>query len=309
MSKLAAISSNPTIREYANGAAQDMTSRIADFLAPTVSVATSVGKYKSYDEKHRFKIPDTRRAVGGQATQIGFDASDVTYNCAHHALDFPVDNLEEMETEGLENVFTEAADVCAEVGALSHEKTVLDTALASLGAGTALSIGSSDDVIDQLDEEILNMIKASKAGGLMGVGILFGAGAWRVIKNHVSVRNRFVSGNKSKFSNPSMADLTDMLIAKAETSVSLLVEDTAAEGVAESTNFLLNGDVIVFARRANPTRRDPSFMKTFRLRNQWMVPGSYSREDGRAEVAKFDWSADVKITNSSAGVRKTVALS
>ncbi len=53
--------------------------------------------------------------------------------------------------------------------------------------------------------------------------------------------------------------------------------------------------MLIFARKAQPTRRDPSFMKTFRLMNQFMVPGSYMRDDGRVEVAKFDWSEDVKV--------------
>jgi hypothetical protein len=33
------------------------------------------------------------------------------------------------------------------------------------------------------------------------------------------------------------------------------------------------------------------------------------RDDGRAEVAKFDWSEDVQTTNADAGIRRTVALS
>jgi hypothetical protein len=65
--------------------------------------------------------------------------------------------------------------------------------------------------------------------------------------------------------------------------------------------------VLVFARKDAPTRRDPSFMKTFRLMNQFMVPGSYMRDDGRVEVAKFDWSEDVKVTNNAACVRLNIA--
>ena len=66
---------------------------------------------------------------------------------------------------------------------------------------------------------------------------------------------------------------------------------------------MLDGSVLVFARRPNPTRRDPSFMKTFRLMGKYMVPSSYMRDDGRVEVAKFDWSEDVRVTNSAAVVR------
>ena len=306
--KLATISSNPTVVEYAQGAAQDMTSKVADFLAPTVPVGTAVGHYKEYSSKSRFSLPDTLRSLGGRAVEIGFDATDATYNCQHHALDFPVDILEQIEAEGLENVFQEAADICAEVGSLSHEKRVIDAAIDALGAGTALAIGDADDVIDQLDAITLNIIKAAGYGGLMGVGFLFGAGAWRVVKNHPSVRDRFVSGSSAKFSNPNLNDFGDMLVSKGESMISTLCYDTQPVGKAKALNFLLDGDIVIFARRSNPTRRDPSFMKTFRMRNQWMKPGSYSRDDGRVEVAKFDWSADVKVTNSAAGVRKTVAL-
>lgn len=308
MSKLASISAKPMIREYAQGSAQSMTSAVADFLAPTVPVATSVGYYKKYTEKNRFRIPSTRRALGGAATQIGFDATDATYNCAPHALDFPVDNLEKLETQGIENIFQEGADIIAEVASLAHEKTVIDKAIATVGAGTALAVGAGDDIIKQLDADILTVIKAAKSGGLMGVGVLVGAGAWSVVKNHASIRNRFVAGGKQQFANLNINQLGDLLIAQAECQVSMLCYDNAAEGLPEDIEFILNGDILVFARRAQPTRRDASFMKTFRLRGQWMVPGSYMTADGRGEVAKFDWSEDVQVTNSAAAIRRTVAL-
>ena len=40
MSRLSDISASPTLREYAQGAAQDAIMPVADFLAPTVEVAT-----------------------------------------------------------------------------------------------------------------------------------------------------------------------------------------------------------------------------------------------------------------------------
>jgi hypothetical protein len=65
MSRLASISSNPVLKEFAQGAAQDAIMPVADFLAPTVPVATSVGRYKKYTEKNRFRIPQTLRPLGG----------------------------------------------------------------------------------------------------------------------------------------------------------------------------------------------------------------------------------------------------
>lgn len=308
MSKLASVSADPILVEYSQGAAQTATSSVADFIAPTVPVASSVGRFKRYTAKSRFRIPDTRRAVGGRATQIGFSAEDDNYNCAPHALDFPVDILEQAEAPELMNILQEGADICSQVGALAHEKSVVTAALAALGVGTALSIGANDDIISQLDTNILSVIKAAKMGAFMNVGVVFGAGAWRVTKNHASVRGRLLANGKKDLANVNLEDFGSMLISKCESRVSLMCYDDAPEGLAEDIEFVLDGDIIVFARVAQPTRFDPSFMKTFRLRNQWMKPGTYERDDGRASVAKFDWSEDIQVTNAAAGVRRTVAL-
>jgi hypothetical protein len=48
-------------------------------------------------------------------------------------------------------------------------------------------------------------------------------------------------------------------------------------------------------------------MKSFRLMGKYMVPSSYMRDDGRVEVAKFDWSEDVRVTNSAAVKRLNVS--
>jgi len=307
MSKLAAISSKPNVHAYAQGAAMRNIQPVASFIAPPVEVATSVGRFKQYTEKSRFRIPETARAVGGNATRLGYTASDATYNCGAHALDFPVDKLEQLEASELENMLMEAADEIAAVAGLAHEKKVVDLALATVGAGTTLSVGSSDDVIDQLDQKILAVIKAAKYGSLMGIGVLMGANFWRQAKNHASVRSRYVSGGKSQFAVPDLNDFGSLLISKPDVRLSMMVYDDAVEGKAEDIQFVLDTACLIFARMETPNRRDPSFMKTFRLRGQWMVPGAYETEDGRSDVAKMDWSEDVQATNSAAAARLNVS--
>jgi hypothetical protein len=292
------------MREYAQGAAQSAVNPVADFLAPTVPVATSVGKFKIYTAKNRFALPDTRRAVGGRATEIGWSAADGTYNCAPNALDVPVDVLEEMESEPLESMLREAAVMAAEIGGLAHEKNVIDTAVAGL-TPVPTSFGANADPINILDGVILDVIKAAKYGSLMGVRVLFGSGAFKGLKNHPLVRGRFVVGGGAAKSALPLAsvneeEISNLLIGQPKTRTSFMVYDAAKEGVAEDIRFILDNSIIVYACKDAPTRRDPSFMKTFRLMNQWMVPGTYMRDDGRVEVAKFDWSEDVKVTNSAA---------
>ena len=99
----------------------------------------------------------------------------------------------------------------------------------------------------------------------------------------------------------------DLILGRPEIRTSYMVYDAAAEGVPESIQFVLDSALLVFARSPSPTRRDPSFMKTFRLMGQWMVPGSYLRDDGRVEVAKYDWSEEVVVTNSGAVLRYNIS--
>jgi hypothetical protein len=108
---------------------------------------------------------------------------------------------------------------------------------------------------------------------------------------------------------PTEQSASQLFVGAPDVRTSYMVYDSAAEGLPANLAFLLDAAVLVFARKANPTRRDPSFMKTFRLMNRYMVPGSYVREDGRAEVAKFDWSEDVQVTNAAAGIRLNIATS
>jgi len=224
----------------------------------------------------------------------------------------PIHNLEQLEAAGLENMLREGATAVAEVAALSHEKTVIDAALAAVGAGTGKTWNDAADPISDVDDAILAVIKAAKYGSLMGVGILFGATAWKIFKNQAKVRGRFVVGNGGGKASLGLAVPTEdsasqMFVGTPDVRTSYMIYDAAPEGKAENVNFLLDSTILVFARKQAPSRRDPSFMKTFRLMNQFMVPGSYTRDDGRVEVAKFDWSEDVKVVNSAACVRLNVA--
>jgi len=185
---------------------------------------------------------------------------------------------------------------------LAHEAKVIDLALEAAGAGEEVTFAPATDVVDVIDGFVLEVVKAAKYGSLMGVGMVFGANAWRLFKNHPKVRKAFVVGNPQakNTATPTISAVGDLFLAQPEVRASLMVLDDAPEGLDEEIKFLLDEDILIFARRQQPTRRDPSFMKTFRLMGQWMVPGSYEREDGRASVAKYDWSEDVRVTNGAA---------
>ncbi len=293
---LATLSGRPTIQEYAQGAARDATSLLADFIAPTVPVTKHTGKYKTYDEETRFKIPETLRGLGGKATVLSFDRSDAEFNCAPHALDTPLDDIEVEEAEG-EDLLREAADDASYLGALAHELAVISAALANAGAGTGGVWNTmTNDPVAEINTAIIEVIKAA-AGGNIEVGIVMDpTAALAFFKN--TLTKTYFPGIKNIA--PTVDNMKSLFMGRTDARISFMVHDTAPTGKASTLNFAMSGKTLVFARSANPTRRDPSYMKTFRLRNRWMQLGSYRRQDERGEVIKLDWSEDVKVTNSAA---------
>lgn len=306
MNRLSQLSSQPELRAYAQGTARQNISQIAEFLAPEVPVSKSVGHFKRYDDKHRYRVPNTRRALGGEATVLEFSVADATYNCTPHAIDVPVDKLEGLEMGDAMDLIKEGADDAAEVAGLAHEQDVLLKALAAAGAGVNhnFTSGSVDPVLI-LDQAILDVARAAKHSNLMEIGVLFGPTAFMRYKHNAQVKGRKTGGAKAV--SIGLADVVELQIGGVDARMSTMLIDTAAEGLAQNIQFMLDETILVFVRKANPTRRDPSFMKTFRLRSGILAPRIYERADGRVDVAAFDWSEDVEVSNSVA-VRRINAL-
>lgn len=165
MSRLSDLATKATMKAYAQGAAQNAVAPIADFLAPTVEVATPVGEYQAYDDKTRFQIPNTERAPGADAVKLGFGSSPATYNCRHNSLDIPVD-IQEQDAD--EFALQDAINMASEVGSLAHEKKVIDLALAAVGAGTDITLSNAGtNLISSFDTAILNILKIAGYGSLM----------------------------------------------------------------------------------------------------------------------------------------------
>lgn len=302
MSRLSTLSSNPELTSYAQGTARQNISPIADFLAPMVPVSSQVGRYKKFDDNHRFKVPDTRRALGGRATVLEWNVDDATYNCTPRAIDVPVDKLEGLELGTAMNAIKEGADDAAEVAGLSHEQLVITTALTAAGAGTNHNfVSDAVDPIKVIDEAILAVSKAAKVSNLMEIGIVMGPTAYLRYKHNKNVKAAKSGGGKTV--SISLEDIAILQMGNPEAKLSTMLIDSSPEGLAEDIDFMLDTAILIFVRKANPTRRDPSFMKTFRLRSGILAPRVYEREDGRVDVAAFDWSEDVQVTNTAAVIR------
>lgn len=301
--RLQNLSSNPTLNNYIQGAAKQSVSAVAEFVAPTVPVAKAVGKFKTWNDKTALVVPDTRRALGDEGAMIGFDFSDTNYNCEPHAINTGVDFMEEDESDVVESLVKEGANIAASLGSMSHEKRVLAAMAAGATPGNAIDTTSDGTkVINILNGHLLDVVKGAKGwGDSIELRLLIGASALQKIIDHADVKNRYKTSKRGGgYFSPTLDDLAGMLMLPVNAMVSLMVQDVNANLDAASVDFMLGSKVLVFAAKASPDRHDPSFMKTFRKMGAFMVPRYWSAPSGRQQYAGFDWSEEIKVTNAGA---------
>lgn len=296
---MATLSSDPMLTTYAQDYSQQNVSLAADFIAPTVEVPELVFQYKKYDSKTRYRRVKTKRAVGGKATRIGFDATDATKKLVPRALDFPFDNLEGKNAQQLMNLARYGVRMISEAATLDHEAEVLALAQAQATANTPINsnfTSSSVDPVDLIEEHVLEIKKAARNGAQ--IKILWGTTALRRFKNNAKVLSRF-NGNKTSQKVPTMEEIRAMILLNPEMMVSDIVLDSAPEGKDPSIDFIMTNQIWIFASNSAAGTMDPSFMKTFRLEGEWMKSGQYTSDDDRDTVLKMDWTGDPEVTNSA----------
>ena len=229
MGRLANLGSSPLIREYAQGIARSTITPVGGFLAPTVNVSAAIGRFKRYNEKALFRLPDTVRPAQGKAVRVSWTATDANYNCTPNAVDVAFDEQEIAESqESGENAMKEAADMAASIGTLAHERDVIAKALASLGAGTNVDLTTADP-IDAIDEQLDAIALTSAGGSITNLRVLVGPTAWRLIKNHPKVRSRFVAAGSRAIPNIGTSELSGLLTGNPEIMVARAAVDSTPE--------------------------------------------------------------------------------
>ena len=153
MSKLGTSTYKETLKQYAFGVAQDVKSSLADFIAPRVPVGVGSGQFKIFNDKDAFQIYDTRRAVGGPATRIEFDADDGTFNCEANALETPIDDTERERAGENDSALEEARTRTLVINAtLAREKRVFDLIKSKVSAAATWNHAGTDDPIEIIED-------------------------------------------------------------------------------------------------------------------------------------------------------------
>jgi hypothetical protein len=311
-SRIAQLASSPLLENFAITASQRAIRPVGQFIAPLCEVPSMTFRYKIYTENNRYRIPNTKRAPGSKATQLGFTAQDGNGQLEPNALDFPIPNVEQLTDEELQFSIMEGQSVLADSSALALEYEIVEMAqTAALASNISQGADFTNPAVDPialLDAMILAVMKAAKNGA--AVKILWGATKFKQFRNNPAVRGRFVvgagraggdGGEGVGIVSPTVSDVGRLLMTNPEVQISLMVMDESVPGAAAANiQFLLDNIVIVFASNKTPNRMDPSFMKTFAKMGGFFKSGSYTTEDQRDNVLKMDWITLPDVTNTAA---------
>lgn len=303
----AAASANPILTNYAMGLAQDMASALAEFLAPTVTVPSTIGHYKKFDEKNAFQVYNTARALGGTATRIEFDASDPTYNAQAQALEVTVDDAERDAAAADDPLALDQSKIRTLVSSttLSHEAKVTAATVKALTAEAGLGVWSNDtvDPVSELDSLIDAM---SQATGMLPNRLVIGIGAWRGFRGNAKVKARQPGAELIGLTTAQMAAM--LLNPAIDIRVGILSQDTTKFGKAKAAQNIIGADLLLFIGSSAPTQYDPSFAKTFTGKRGGVTSvRTYRDESARSDVHAVDWSEDIQITGTMCGKRVTVS--
>jgi hypothetical protein len=295
-------SSNPVLTNFAQGIAQDVMSRLAEFLAPTVDTGGAIlGGYKKYDEKNAFQALEYARAIGGGFKRIDFGMTDGTFNCLPVGLEIPLDDSE--VSEGTDRTRLEQAKVKTLITTahLSREKKVIDKILATVAALADFGVWSDPDVdpVAELDA-VIEAIATDL--GVLPNRIALGLGAWKVIKNHKKVLAR-QPGSQNQ--GVTLQQFAGMLLNPAvEIRTGILSRDTTKFGKDKSAVNIMGAKLLVYYAESSPTQYDASFAKTFStaLGNVDSVE-TYREEGVTSDIHRVRWSEDIQVPTTVAGRR------
>jgi hypothetical protein len=307
MSNARQASYNPTLTTYAQGVAQDISSAVANLIAPIVSVQSSIGAFKSFDKQNMFQTPDTARAMGGAANRVQMLATDPTYNCKPQALEITIDDAE-MDAAGPQSQALIESKIKTLVASAvnSHELKVVQKAAASVSAtgskGTWYSTETHSPVPD-IDGEIKDIVTAC---GVMPNTIIFGLGAWYRFRASSKTRAYFPGSTAVAIGTQNASGL--FLNPGMNVVVAPMIYDTKKLGGTQSLSGIVGDDVWIFYSSPSPTAYDASFMKTFQGgRGGVQAVRSYRDESSRCMVYALDWTEDIQVVTSTACKRLTTS--
>lgn len=287
------------LTEFAQGYGLGAIDPTAGLIAPIVRVSSPTGKYKSFDSKNAFQVPNTTRAIGGPSQRIEFSAADADYNCTPNSLEIGIDDIERAAPDQL-GIEQGKVKTLITTAARAHAVAVADAA-ATLSAAATPTWSSGSTAVADINGQIEAIVTAI---GAWPTHIVMGVTAWKLFVGNSSVTDKIKSG----IVTPDAIRVSGILLCPAEIVVSPLIKDSAKPGAAKSTAQVYGSNVYLFHSTPSPTQWDPTWMKTFRTAEGGVEDVRMYRDDkAHSDIYQVNWTQDIKIVSSLSAKRLTVS--
>ena len=302
---------NPLLTSYAYGLVQQVdTESLAEFVAPTVNVGVTIGRYKKFDDANAFQVYNTERGIGGSARRILFSASDGTYNCKPQALEVGIDDAETQAVgeDSIATIQQAKTKMLVNSTMLSHEDKVLSAVKAGLTAVGQRGNWSNPDVdpIDQLNEQITAIVNDT---GIMPTRMVMDIGSWNKLRNNPKVKSRvlgIVGQSKSLAVDISILAGT-LLTPNIQIRVATLVKSAVQMPGTQARTAIIGSECWIYFANSSPSTYDPSFAHTFRGSNGAVdAVRVYRDESCRSDILAVDWSEDIQVVSTLLARRLTI---
>jgi len=300
---------NVTVRadltQYAFGLMQDVKEamEIIQMLSPVVPTGGTSGLYNEFDGTQAFKEyaeAQIRRAIGGQATEIGLLSSTANYNVHPNGLRIKIDEFERKQAaEGnmvlLEQSKTRTLTINSVVSQLAHIITKTRAAVSATAGAGAWNEANVDPIA-----ELNAAIKAVwLATGVVPNKCAIDFGAWCVMSGNKNILERMPGADiaavnpgriKSMLVNPDI----DIRIVKTAG-----LTGGGLGNAAATKRGSLQGSAFVFYNSDMATPYDPSFCKTFSPSGTLFTDVYTYREEPHFDWYENNWESDTQIVSAS----------
>lgn len=274
---------------------------IADQLFPNVPVVKISGKYFIYTKGDFLRREAQVRAPGTRAARGDYGLSSSPYNCVEVAIAKGVPKEIVDNSDDPLKPYEDATRWVTEQILLQKES---DTAGVAFGNGVWSSSATpgplwDNDTSDPLTDVETGMNTIASSIGREANRGAIGRAAWAKVKNHPDIvdRIKYSAGPNSPAivtvkAVAALFGLEDLLIGTA-------IENTAAEGVAESTSYVWGKHLLLAFVAGGPSLLTPSagYAFTYALREI----SRFIEEQERQQVIEGRWSYQVSKVATDAG--------
>lgn len=291
---------------YAHGIAPELTSSLAELMAPQCVQPAASGQYIKFDEDELFRYIETRRAIGGDMAMIDFPSTSPTFNCEPHALGIATDQFEKERVgdNGLQMLRESKIRTLVSRNALSREQRVYQAYADGTSAESGLGVWTDDDK-DPIDEINSVVTSLALATGIAKIHLVVALNALQQLGKHPKVLARLPG---AQLVNVTASVLEKLLLIPVTVHVGMMPISLEKTGKTASKTFIGSAKIYALISQPNPSPFDPSAAKTFTTRLGQVEGVGFVDKPPFSEINYMAWSEDIKLTGTQCVKRIDVTL-